>query len=420
MVRSEKWDIRKNTMNFSDQKKLKVLLLTWEYPPHIVGGLARHTEGLSRYLNKNGVEVHIVTTKVPNLENQSETVNGVFVHRVEPLNAIDHQFLNWIGGLNLAMTQKVMELSAEHKYDLIHAHDWLVGEAAQTIAKELHLPLITTIHATEHGRNAGIYTELQQFIHQKEDRLITLSEHVIVCSEFMKAEVNKIFNCPTGKITVIPNGIHMEKESFTNIDHLHPILQNENRSIIFSIGRLVREKGFDLIIEAAAKMNRKDLCFVIAGVGPKFHEYEQLIKKYNLENDVFLIGFISDKQRDTFFENCKMAVFPSRYEPFGIVALEAMKFSCPIVVSNTGGLRGINKHLETGLFMEPDQVSSLVEQIEFILNEPMVTEEMAENGKILVSHLYSWKRVAELTKRIYEELNLLYSIDEKIYDLYHK
>ncbi|HYK72332.1 MAG TPA: glycosyltransferase family 4 protein, partial [Pseudoneobacillus sp.] len=366
------------------------------------------------------VEVFVITTKTPEMELTSEELHGVKIYRVEPLNAMDNQFLNWVGGLNMAMAQKAFQLSNDIHFDIIHAHDWLVGEAAQTLANYLKIPLITTIHATEHGRNGGVFTELQQFIHQKEDKLIQSSNQVIVCSEFMKEEVVETFSYPKERISIIPNGVDINSKTFGTVHQLHPLLQQEDRKIIFSLGRLVKEKGFDLIIEAAAKIERNDLCFVIAGIGPMFQEYEKLIKKHSLENTVYLIGFITDQQRNQLFEKCMMAIFPSRYEPFGIVALEAMKFSKPLIVSDTGGLRGINKHLETGLFMKPNNVESLVENIEMILNQPTLAEKMAENGKKLVDQFYSWQRVAEMTKRIYEDQHLLFSINEGLNELNYK
>lgn len=418
MVHAEVWEKDNKEKKISSQKRLTVLLLTWEFPPHIVGGLARHAEGLSLYLQRQGVDVHVITTQSQPMTPSFEEIEGVKIHRVEPLNAMDPLFLNWIGGLNLKMAEKAFELAQQYKFNLIHAHDWLVGEVAQTLAKFLKIPLITTIHATEYGRNSGIYSELQQFIHNKELQLTQASNQVIVCSDFMKEEVSEVFTIPKEKIFIIPNGILMEKEKNTNNFHLHPLLQSEKRKVIFSIGRLVKEKGFDLIIEAAKKMNRLDICFVIAGNGPMFKEYERLIKKYNLEDVVYLVGFISDKQRDQFFEKSSMAIFPSRYEPFGIVALEAMKFTKPIIVSETGGLRGINKHFETGLFMNPDDVDSLIKQIELILSCPDEANKMATNGKSLLERYYSWQKVAEMTKRQYEEIHLLFSINEELNGLY--
>jgi glycosyltransferase involved in cell wall biosynthesis len=392
--------------------RLRILLLSWEYPPHIVGGLARHTDGLSVHLQKCGCDVHVITAQpLSNISGFME-INGVSVYRVRPLNAMDPQFLNWIGGLNLSMTQKGLELSELHSFDVIHAHDWLVGQAAQTLANMLKIPLITTIHGTEYGRNGGIHTEMQQFIHQKEIQLIQASNQLIVCSEYMRDELNALVEEVENKITIIPNGIQFEDSK--EMQDLHPILLKEKRKIIFSIGRFVKEKGFDLIIEAAAHMRNDDVCFVIAGIGPLFHDYETLIKKYTLEGQVYLTGFISDIHRNQFFENCTMAVFPSRYEPFGIVALEALKYKKPVIVGETGGLKGIVKHLETGLFMSPGNAKSLVEQIEYLLTHTRDAEEMAVLGERYVNQYFSWQKIAEQTKRHYEETILLFSINELI------
>jgi glycosyltransferase involved in cell wall biosynthesis len=413
MIESEMW--RNVAMTESiNSKKLSVLILTWEYPPHVIGGLSRHTEGLSVSLQKLGVDVHIITAKPKEESPIFEEWRGVKVHRVEPLNALDSNFLNWIAGLNLKITEKALELSKQYKFHILHAHDWLVGEAAITLAKFLNLPLITTIHATEYGRNSGIYTELQQFIHNKEYELVHSSEHIIVCSDFMKEEVSEVFKVSTNKLSIIPNGVDKEVPVTENGYALHPILSREKRKIIFSIGRFVKEKGFDLIIEAAKSLKHQNLCFVIAGNGPMFHEYLQLIQKYDLQDYVYLPGFISDQQRLQFFRHCSMAIFPSRYEPFGIVALEALKYARPLIVSETGGLKGINKHMETGLFMESGNVKSLVEQIEYVLFKPIRAEQMAANGKRLVERYYSWHRIAEMTKRHYEELSILFSINEEI------
>jgi 1,4-alpha-glucan branching enzyme len=420
MVKLEMRERDKTTTYISEPKRLTILLLTWEYPPHIIGGLARHTEGLTLQLQKLGVDVHVITTKPNYMVSAYEEIEGVKVHRVEPLNAMDPHFLNWIGGLNLRIAEKAFELARENKFHLIHAHDWLVGEAAKTLSKELKLPLITTVHGTEYGRNAGIYTELQRFIHNKEIQLIQASQQLIVCSGFMKEEIREVFGAQEEKMSIIPNGVLIEKQNEVIRNHLHPILQKEKRKIIFSIGRLVQEKGFDLLIAAATKMNRKDICFVLAGNGPMYQEYERLIKQHKLEDVIYLVGFISDQQRNQFFERSTMVIFPSRYEPFGIVALEAMSFSKPIIVSETGGLSGIVKHLKTGLFMEPDNVESLVEQIKVILSNTEVAQKMAANGKALVDYYYSWQRVAEMTKRQYEELQLLFSINEELNRLYIK
>ena len=186
--------------------KLTILMLCWEFPPNIVGGLSRHVFGLSDQLAELGHEVHVLTAGNGNLSS-FEKINKVNVHRVKPINEYDDDFFSWIAGLNLAMAFKADQISEKIKFDIIHAHDWLVGTASILLKESLGLPLLTTIHATEHGRNNGIYTKMQQFIHEKERQLMNESNQLIVCSEYMKDGLVSTFNIEEEKIAIISNGI---------------------------------------------------------------------------------------------------------------------------------------------------------------------------------------------------------------------
>lgn len=387
------------------EQKRKVLLLSWEYPPNLVGGLARHVGALAESLVKIGFEVHILTANTGELP-ETEAVNGVFIHRVEPLNSRDPDFLRWIGGLNLAMERKARELRFIHSFSLIHAHDWLVGACAMSLKTLLNIPLVTTIHATESGRNGGILTEMQSFIHKKEKQLIEHSEHIIVCSVYMKNEVIDLFQHSENKMTIIPNGVEHVSHHQTKCSAMGMPYVQENGRLIFSIGRMVQEKGFETIIEAANELcaTFKDIYFVIAGRGPLLEEYRSKVKEYKLENRFYFPGFISDQQRAELFSMCEMAVFPSNYEPFGIVALEAMAAGKPVIASNTGGLKGIVQHGSTGLLMNPGDPDSLIDQASFLLSNKEEAITLGINGKRVADSLFSWNRTAELTKRVYEEI----------------
>lgn len=382
--------------------KFNILMLCWEYPPNIVGGLSRHVFGLSVQLAKMGHQVHVLTAGKGGLPSY-EKISGVDVYRIQPINAYDDEFLSWIGGLNLAMIYKAEKLSAEIQFDFIHAHDWLVGSAAIVLKEALSLPLLTTFHATEHGRNDGIHTEMQQFIHEKEQRLIDDSDHLIVCSDYMNDDLLSIFKPAAEKISVIPNGIDMLPVQH-KVDEFFPNLKQ--KKYIFSIGRIVKEKGFDTIIEYAAIAKEKglDYYFVIAGKGPMLETYRRQIVARKLESYVECIGYISDEQRNALIEGCEMAVIPSLYEPFGIAALETMSFGKPSIVSNTGGLKGFVKHLQTGMLMIPGDVESLGEQIDYLMKNPLKAIGIGERGRQIVNSLYGWKRVAAETSRVVEEM----------------
>lgn len=385
---------------------LKILLLSWEFPPHIVGGLSRHVYGLTKSLAKNGHEIHIITAGTDHLP-VLETIDDVIIHRVKPLCINEKDFLLWIGGLNIAIAEKAAALATEKSFDCIHSHDWLVGAAAISLKKHLALPLVTTIHATEYGRNNGIYTEMQRFIHEKEKQLVEQSDQLIVCSDFMKGEVQKLFKAADQKLAIIPNGIEDKMEiGNAQKDYLGDIEVDPDQRVIFSIGRMVKEKGFDTLIDAAAvlKGNGIPVLFIIGGKGPMLEVYRRKVSEMNLTDTVQFIGFIEDDKRNRLLDLAEIAVFPSLYEPFGIVALEAMQAGKPTIVSNTGGLKGIVRHLETGILIEPANSDDIAAQITHLLMNPDLANDIGKNAKKAVQSQFSWNVAAVETRQLYNKI----------------
>ncbi|QED48638.1 glycosyltransferase [Cytobacillus dafuensis] len=388
-----------------DKKRKKILLLTWEYPPNIIGGLSRHVHGLAGGLHKKGYEVYVITAN-SNQQMQEEFTDGIHIYRVKPLLEKDNDFLSWIGGLNLAMIQKAMELSKIHHFSLIHAHEWLVGACGITLQEFLAVPLVVTIHATEFGRNNGIYNGLQRFIHEKEQQLINQTEQLIVCSTYMKKELQQVFSMKKNKkIWTIPNGIEEKDLKEISDEVLSAIPIQKNKRLIFSVGRIVKEKGFDTLIEAAYKLRLAypDLYFIIAGKGPMLKEYRNNVIEKNLQDVVFFIGFVTDEQKNALFSKCTMAVFPSRYEPFGIVAIESLSKGIPTIASNTGGLKEIIQHEVNGLLMEAGNSDSLIEQTIFYLENESKALKIGSNGRKMVESEFSWERIANETNNVYKE-----------------
>jgi glycogen synthase len=385
-------------------EKLTILLLAWEYPPHLIGGLAKHVYGLSLGLQRLGYKVCVITANPGYLEDE-EMAEGVHIYRVQSRSEKDSDFFTWVAGLNVAIAERALQLARKHHFSVLHAHDWLVGESAIFIQTILSLPLISTIHATEYGRNKGIHTELQRYIHEKEQKLLMTSDHLIVCSEYMNKELIQIFEVSDRRITIIPNGIEKELSHESDGNLLSAMPLQENKHLIFSIGRIVQEKGFDTLVEAAFLMKDRfpDVYFIIAGKGPMLEEYRRRVLQLNLKN-LFFVGFISEDIKNALFKICSLAVFPSRYEPFGIVALEAMMHGKPTIVSRTGGLKSIIQHGVTGLLMEPGDASSFIRLASRFLENEMDTERMGINGKAMVEKNFSWKRIAEDTIRVYKEI----------------
>ena len=182
---------------------MKILMLTWEYPPRIVGGIARVVNDLSKRLIKDGHEVTVVTYKEGNVP-YYELDKGVKVYRVDNFMINATNFIDWIMQLNFNMIAKASEIiQKEGKFDVIHAHDWLVAYAAKTLKQSFDIPLVSTIHATEAGRNSGIRDSQQKYINDTEWMLTYESTEVIVNSNYMKGELQRLFGLPFEKISVV-------------------------------------------------------------------------------------------------------------------------------------------------------------------------------------------------------------------------
>lgn len=387
---------------------LRILMLSWEYPPMMVGGLSRHVYDLSRYLVKEGCEVHVVTTfsgQAP----EFEIVEGVYVHRVQVLKPDGNEFIHWTLGLNLAILKKVDELIDQkgYQFDLVHAHDWLVGYAAKSIKQHYALPLVATIHATEYGRNGGIVTDLQKKISTIEWELTYDAQHVIVCSTAMKQELIDIFSLPKDKQAVIANGVDktaLQTSSSVRSKHINDTGTQYEQILVF-VGRLVREKGVHILLEAMPQVLQESphTKLVIMGKGPMLEEWKNLSVSLGISDRVVFTGFISDEERNDWLFRASAAVFPSLYEPFGIVALEAMAMHLPVVVSDIGGLADVVRHQENGLKAIAGNPSSLAQQITYLLQHPDVATSYADQAYEELK-LYDWGVIAQQTIGIYHSV----------------
>ena len=244
-------------------------MLSWEYPPRVVGGIARVVGELSKRLAKEGHDVTVVTYSEGNMPYFKKEKSGVKVYCVDNYMINPNNFIEWIMQLNFNMVSKVNELILKgEKFDVVHAHDWLVAYAAKTIKESTNIPLTATIHATESGRNSGINTDTQRYINDTEWMLTYEANRVIVNSNFMKSEVQRLFGLDYNKVDVIPNGIDLDKfDGIVRNYEFRRKYAKDNERIIFTIGRLVNEKGIQHLIHAMPKIIRhyNDVKLVIAG-----------------------------------------------------------------------------------------------------------------------------------------------------------
>ncbi|MBF7083957.1 DUF1957 domain-containing protein [Desulfallas sp. Bu1-1] len=386
-------------LSFTEQS-YRILMLSWEYPPQTVGGLARHVHDLACALAALGKKVHVITCPTPEREIYS-LEHGVHVHRIRSDQLTAGNFMDWVSQLNEGMVQmsdKLLDVFGG--FDLVHAHDWLVGAAAGAICERLGLPMVATIHATEHGRNQGLHTDLQRRIHGLETRLAERADLIICCSKYMKYEIARLFNQPFNKITVIPNGV--EIKNITAGLERSPRGNGRERMIVF-LGRLVPEKGVQVLISALPLILQKvgRVRLVVAGKGPYQPELEKLAHGLGVAEIVDFIGFVGDEERNRLLNRATVAVFPSLYEPFGIVALEAMAAGVPVVVSDTGGLRDIIEHGIDGYLAPPGDTHMLAHYVSELIKNPELAGHFGRRARRSVFVKFNWQQIASSTLEVY-------------------
>lgn len=386
---------------------MKILVLTWEFPPRIVGGIARHVGELYPELIKLGHEVHLLTVEFGHAP-LYEVVDGVHVHRV-PVG-YGYDFFHWVVNLNQSMGIHGGKLMMEDgPFDLIHAHDWLVGDAAIALKHNFKVPLITTIHATEFGRYNGIYNDDHRYISGKEKLLAYNSWRIIVCTNYMRQEGERALETPWDKMDVIYNGIRPEKKPrWHEFDALNFRRQfaDAREKIVYYVGRMSHEKGVSVLLNAAPKVLWEmggNVKFVIIG-GGNTDPLKQQAWNLGIWDDCYFTGFMSDADLDKFQTVADCAVFPSLYEPFGIVALESFAARVPVVVSDTGGLPEVVQHTKTGVVTQTNNWDSLAWGILEVLKNPGYAQWLVDNAYEDLERRFSWSKIAKQTEAVYQRV----------------
>lgn len=382
---------------------MRVLMLTWEYPPLSVGGLARHVEDLAGELVKT-IDLHILTRGETGLEQLADPLP---VHRIAPYPLQAPDFLTWVLQLNMALLQEGVRLfETTGPFELVHAHDWLVAFAARALKHLYRIPLVATIHATEAGRNQGLHNDGQRYIAGVEWWLTYEAWRVIVCSEYMQQEVGRQFQLPVDKMAVIPNGVNPKKFQVTADPSFRACFAYPWEKIIFFVGRLVPEKGVQVLLQAMPAILRRcpEAKLVVAGQGPMEDALKNQAQSLGIGYKTHFCGYLDDTERNRLYACADVAVFPSLYEPFGIVALEAMAAGVPVVAADVGGLGEIVRDGENGLKARPGSASSLADHIARVLTDPGLADHLNSRAASWIKNVYNWEKIAGRTLTVYEEI----------------
>jgi glycogen synthase len=386
----------------------RALTLSWEYPPIVEGGLARHVGKLSEELVVQGFDVHVLTRGQDSRPEEEER-GGVIVHRVPtPARPTDlGEFVTWVEQMNADMLATGVELGDRFDFDLVHSHDWLVARAANHLANRYRRPWVTTIHATEYGRHQGwVSKHPQAHIHRVERWMARHAERVITCSHYMRGHVADVYGLDEARISVIPNGIDpSELVPVDDLDTLRSRFAAPDERLILLVGRLVYEKGFQLALDALPGLIRRmgKLRFLVAGSGTHEGELRRQAHRLGLMRHGTFLGWIGDDVLHSLYRIADLCVVPSIYEPFGLVALEAMVSGCPCIVADTGGLREVVPNEEVGLRFRSRDPRSLAAMVERVLTDQELRDRLVTEASEHVL-LFDWSDVALQTGDVYRDL----------------
>jgi len=391
----------------------RVLILSWEYPPIVEGGLARHVRKLSEQLVAQGHEVHLLTRGGGRLA-EHEDRHGVAVHRVRepdfPKDDLD-AFISWVDHMNEDMRAAGAELLEEIGPDLVHSHDWLVAGAARKLARDAGVPWLVTVHATEYGRHQGwVDKHPQSHIHAVERRMVRGADRVITCSHYMRRHVADVFRIPAKKVTAIANGIDpSDLRPVADLPKLRARYAGPDERLILLVGRLVYEKGFHLALDALGGRGGLierlgNVRFLIVGSGTAEAELKEQAERLGLMEHGSFVGWTGDDELHSLYRIADLCLVPSIYEPFGLVALEAMASGCPCIVADTGGLREVVPGGgRVGLRFRPKDSRSLGKMAEQILTDDALRDRLVAEAREHVLR-FDWADVARQTARVYADL----------------
>jgi glycosyltransferase involved in cell wall biosynthesis len=413
---------------------MKIAVFVYEYPPKIVGGLGTYAAEITRKFVLLG---HDVTVFTMNDDQGSlptrELLRGIEIHRPVHIDVSDslpdvvaEDVKKWGRGIRffskllmynyLSASKMINELvrAEDFKFDLVVAHDWLSIIAGITIKKELGIPLAFHVHSNERGRTLGNGSDVVSSI---ENRGGQMADMAITVSYAMQDELIKA-GFPAEKVRVCYNGVDPKKycPDQVNQARINEVkkrygIKKEDMIILF-IGRLVWIKGMDKLIRAMPTIRQKipNAKLVIVGLGDMRDYLQGLVRNLGLQDVVkFRFEFIPEEERIAHYAACDVAAFPSLYEPFGIVTLEAMSMEKPVVVgaAGTSGMReivSISGSDQCGFHINPNDPEDIAWGIISAISDPKKGIQYGRNGRKRVLELFSWDAAAASTLERYTEL----------------
>lgn len=379
-------------MNIS-QSKIKIAYIL---PMFAIGGAERIVVDLIKNIDKNKFDIILVCLRdnEARLSYWKEELEKAGV-RIKMMGVDDGHILHYF--LRVIQIFKLAHFLRKEKIDIVHTHLMsadVIGFLAAKIAR------IKIIISTEHNEVLvpGI---IKRSIKKVTNKFFT---RLVAVSDAVKEAVVRLSGAPRKNTIVIRNGIEIDKYLFPGRSY-----DRAGKIIIGAMGRLTKQKGFDLLVAAAAKIKSDNFIINIAG-DRDFHEdlredLENQIIASGLSEKIKLVGL--QKDADAFYRQLDIFVMSSRWEGLPVVLLEAGLSGLPVVVPDIGGITEVIKAEETGLIYKKKDVDAMAKSLELLINNRPERERLGSNLRVEITKNFSVKKMAEEHERLYLELTNL-------------
>lgn len=378
---------------------MRVLMFTWELPPSATGGTASHVDGLAHALVDLGHEVVVVTRRTAGTERDS-IIAGVRVLRADvDLPWLPDRAIARVASANHAFLAVLASLG-DWRADVVHAHDWHVAWAAQVVSQWHAAPVVTTFHGTERSRHGGhVPPGVPTDVNGVEWWLANGSRRVITITRLLARQITTDFELDPDAVRSVPGGI--DPAWWAGHDPEHP--DAPEGDLVFTWGRVQYEKGFQVLARAMGMVRAAvpGAHCVIAGRGTFLAELQSQIDVAAVSDIVDLPGYLTDEALRAAIHRAACVVIPSLYEPFGVVALEALAGGAPLVVAETGGLAELILGTGAALTFEPGNSEQLADAVIRVLSDRDLADGLRDAARRLVERDYSWQAIARRTEQVY-------------------
>jgi len=425
---------------------MKVLMLGWEFPPQITGGLGTACYGITKSLAKQNINVLLVVPKTFGNEDRSfatiqdagdipskylesnsndfwkkvfyKEISARLIPYTTPedykkkmeknvymsgfvTNYDNPDFAPFTGNYGSDLWSEIKRysivtslLAVRETYDIIHAHEWLTFPAAISAKKISGKPLIVHIHATEFDRNSG---SIDRDIYDIEKKGMEFSDRVITVSDYTKNIVIKNYGINPEKVITIHNGI----EKAANFSRLK-FQKVPGEKIVTFLGRITHQKGPEYFVEAAFRVLQKhnNVRFVIAGSGDLKDKIVTMVNDLNIEKKVSFTGFLKNDEVRKLLARSDLFVMPSVSEPFGISPLEALQSRVPIIISKQSG---VSEVINYAIKVDYWDINALSDAINGVLNYKTLSGLLSSNGSREVNKL-GWEKTGRQISNLYKSI----------------